>query len=110
MSQISQSKPTDSGAEFASMALMRKWGERKSKGATVAERKEMEKPPVALTDGRRARRTGRDVQMNVKMKPEFREDLFALAEARGIGVAELIERIVCEWKSLGGTADQSVTE
>lgn len=77
-------------------------GTRKTKGATVKSRAEAEKPPVLPTDGRRLRSTGRTQQLNMKVKPAFRSELEALADQRGIGLAEMLERILAEWKALGG--------
>lgn len=77
-------------------------GGRKTKGATVKSRAEAEKPPVLPTDGRRLRATGRTLQLNIKVKPTFRDELTALAEKRDIGLAEMLERVLTEWKRLGG--------
>lgn len=77
-------------------------GSRKTRGVTVAERRAAERQPLPPEDGRRQRRTGRDMQLNMKVKPEFRAELEALARAREIGLAEMLERILAEWKELGG--------
>lgn len=52
-------------------------------------------------DGRRLRATGRTVQFNIKVKPEFRDEIFALAAERGIGMAAILEIILGEWKAKG---------
>jgi hypothetical protein len=77
-------------------------GGRKTKGATVKSRAEAEKPPVLPTDGRRERATGRTLQLNMKVKPAFRDDLVALADKHQIGLAEMLERVLTEWRQLGG--------
>jgi hypothetical protein len=68
------------------------------KGGAADQRHKLEKPPVAKDDGRRAKATGRTKVFNTKLKPEFRDKLFALANERKIGVAELLELIVGEWE------------
>jgi hypothetical protein len=82
--------------------MMAAAGGRKTKGATVASRAEGEKPPVLPTDGRRLRATGRTLQLNVKVKPAFREELLTLASKNGVGIAEMLERILAEWKTQRG--------
>ena len=77
-------------------------GSRKTKGATIRSRAEAEKPPILPTDGRRQRATGRTKQMNMKVKPTYYAELVELADKRGIGLAEMSERILAEWKALGG--------
>ena len=72
---------------------------RKTKGVTAASRGALEKPPLPATDARRLRATGRTEQTNIKMKPEFRKELFKLAAERNVGVAELIEQVFAEWKT-----------
>ena len=75
---------------------------RNTKGVTAASREELEKSPLPATDPRRQRATGRTKQTNIKMKPEFRKELFKLAAERNIGVAELLEQIFKEWKAAKG--------
>ncbi|MFM1815366.1 MAG: hypothetical protein RLZ98_2061 [Pseudomonadota bacterium] len=53
-------------------------------------------------DGRRLRATGRTVQFNLKVKPDFRDEIFALAAERGIGMAAMLEIILQEWKAKAG--------
>ena len=72
------------------------------KGSAADRRRQLEKPPISKDDGRRQRATGRSKVFNTKLKPEFRDELFALAAERNIGVAELLEQIVTEWKALRG--------
>lgn len=81
--------------------MMAAAGGRKTKGATVASRDAGEKPPVLPTDGRRLRATGRTMQLNIKVKPAFRDELVALAARNKVGIAEMLERIVAEWKAKG---------
>ena len=76
-------------------------GGSKPKGA-VAQRKAGERKPVAAGDGRRGQFTGRTAVLNTKLKPEFREKLFALAAERGIGIAALLEQVLEEWESMRG--------
>jgi hypothetical protein len=45
-------------------------------------------------DGRKARSTGRTVKMTLKVKPEFKARLAAMAKARGTGMAEVLELAV----------------
>lgn len=78
---------------------------RKAPGGTVASRDRLEKRPVLPTDGRRKRATGRTLQLNVKVKPSFRAELQALANERDVGLAEMMERILAEWKALGGKGE-----
>ena len=86
----------DTGVKFN---VMDAWGRltgkkpRKTKGVTAASRSELEKPPLPATDPRRKRATGRTKQTNIKMKPDFHDELFRLAAERNIGVAELLEQI-----------------
>jgi hypothetical protein len=44
-----------------------------------------------VPDGRSARRTGRDVKMTLKVRPEFKAKLAAMAAARDTGMAEILE-------------------
>ena len=55
-------------------------------------------------DGRRLRATGRTIQFNIKVKPEFRDEVFRLAAENGVGMAAMLERILAEWKGTGGGA------
>jgi hypothetical protein len=54
---------------------------------------------AAPRDGRAKRRTGRDQQFNLKVTPAFKAEVHALAKARGVGAAELLETILAEWKA-----------
>lgn len=77
-------------------------GVRRPRGGSLAERRVSEKPPLRSDDGRSLRATGRTFQLNLKVTAEFKEELRGMAEARGINMNELLERIVAEWKSPGG--------
>jgi hypothetical protein len=70
----------------------------------VEARRKHERPLPKVGDGRRLRATGRTEQFNIKVKPAWREEIQALARDRDIGMAELLERMLVEWKSLGGKA------
>jgi hypothetical protein len=94
----------DTGVKFDVRSA---WGRltgkpRKTKGVTAASRDALEKPPLPASDPRRQRSTGRTAQTNIKLKPDFREELFSLAAERNIGLAELMEQIVAEWKAERG--------
>ena len=77
---------------------------RKTKGQTVAEKRETEKPAVGKADGRRLRRTGRNTQMNLKVRKEVREEFLALAARRKISMGELLEQLLAERNATGGKA------
>jgi hypothetical protein len=70
----------------------------------IEARRKQEKPVPQKTDGRRLRATGRTEQFNIKTKPAWAAEVAQLASERGIGKAELLERILAEWKALGGKA------
>lgn len=97
---MSADNPDDIAAAWS--RVLAAAGTRKTKGATVRSRAEAEKPPVLPTDGRRLRATGRTKQMNMKVKPSYYDELAELASKRGVGLAEMSERILAEWKALGG--------
>jgi|GEM_PF-7014580 len=63
------------------------------------ERARLEAEPYM--DGRKLRATGRTKQLNIKVKPGFDAELRKLAKAQGVGLAEMLERILAEWKALG---------
>lgn len=60
--------------------------------AAAARRREEERAPVQRRRG--GRRTGRTEQLNLKVRPEFRRRVFALADAAGLLVVEYIEAAV----------------
>ena len=49
---------------------------------------------VPASDGRSLRATGRTVQMNLKVTPEVRARMLALAETRGLLLAEVLEQAI----------------
>ena len=65
---------------------------RRTGGATIEDRKAAEKPVLSPTDGRRLRRTGRDIAVNFKVTPDFKQQLYALAAAEGTSMVEILER------------------
>ena len=65
---------------------------RKTPGASVAERKELERKALAPADARRLRVGVRTVQMNLRVTPEFKEQLYELARNMGLTMTEVIER------------------
>lgn len=72
---------------------------------TPKSKAELEKPPIPIGDRRRKRFTGRTKQLNTKVTPAFDAELRALAKARKIGIAEMLERMLVEWKALGGKGE-----
>ena len=80
-------------AEFdvSAISTLRK-RQRHTGGATIEDRRAAEKPPLSVTDGRRLRRTGRDVPVNFKVRPDFKERLYALAVSEGVAMVEILER------------------
>jgi hypothetical protein len=98
MAALEDEGPGDIVKEFASRA-MRGWASKK-RGASLEARRETDKPVPDKEDGRRRRATGRDLQFNIKVKPEWREEVRRLSEERDIGMAELLENILAEWKAL----------
>ena len=65
---------------------------RKTPGATATERRELEKRGLAPTDARRLRVGVRTVQMNLRVTPEFKEQVYALAREMGLSMTEVLER------------------
>lgn len=103
----------DVAGEFFARA-MKKWAgkgsikddaQRKEAQSRIEARRKHERPLAKATDGRRLRATGRTAQFNIKVKPDWAAEIAAMAGERDIGKAELLERIVAEWKALGGKAD-----
>jgi hypothetical protein len=72
----------------------------KLRGFTAESRHQYEQQGKGkLHDGRSKRRTGRNVQLNLKVRADFKAELLALAAARGVGMAELLETVLAEWKA-----------
>jgi hypothetical protein len=57
-------------------------------------RKAKEKKVQSAVDGRTLRAKGRTVQLNVNVRPEFKEGFTARAAAEGISAADLMERVL----------------
>ena len=64
---------------------------------SAAGRRVAETKPMHHRDGRKLRTTGRTAQMNLKVRPDFRDHIVAVAEADGIMMVELIEAAVEEY-------------
>lgn len=93
-------KTTQAPAELQAVASA--WQRVKAAAGTTAishdwdERARLEAEPYL--DGRSRRATGRNKQLNVKVKAEFDAEVRALAKARKIGLGELLEIVLAEWK------------
>jgi hypothetical protein len=61
-----------------------------------AERKQREKKARSLVDGRTLKAKGRTEQLNIKVRPDVKQALAALAGAEGITITDWLERIVEE--------------
>ena len=61
-----------------------------------AERKQREKKARSLVDGRTLKAKGRTEQLNVKVRPDIKQALTALAEVDGISITDWLERTVEE--------------
>lgn len=69
--------------------------------ATAKGRREKETRIVPYTDRRRLRKTGRTEQMNLKVRPEFKQRLIALAQNADMLLVEYIEQAVEELAKRG---------
>lgn len=78
--------------EGVDMQLMARFGRRP--GTTVRGRRLAETRPAHPVDNRRLRTTGRVAQMNLKVRPDFRDRVFAAAQNEGLLMIELVERAV----------------
>jgi hypothetical protein len=67
-----------------------------------AERKQREKKARSLVDGRTLKAKGRIEQLNVKVRPDIKQALTALAGAEGITITDWLERIVEEKRGAKG--------
>jgi hypothetical protein len=67
-----------------------------------AERKQREKKARSLVDGRTLKAKGRTEQLNIKVRPDIKQALAALAEAEGITITDWLERIVEEKRGMRG--------
>ena len=68
----------------------------------VNARKRREKKIRSAADGRKLAKTGRTDQLNVRVTPEVKDLVVKAAEAEGIFIGDLIERLILD--ALGGSA------
>ncbi len=83
-------------------AMRRLMGNFPAASPEKAERKRREKKARSLVDGRTLRSKGRTAQLNVKVRPDIKETLAAQAAAKGIGITDLLERMVEEMREPKG--------
>lgn len=81
--------------EGEDMAIMARFKPRAAR--TAAGRLANETRMMHEADGRALRATGRTAQMNLKVRPEFRERISALARRNNILMVEFIERAVAAY-------------
>jgi len=67
-----------------------------------AERKQREKKARSLVDGRTLKAKGRTEQLNIKVRPDIKQALAALAKGEGITITDWLERIVEEKRGMRG--------
>jgi predicted HicB family RNase H-like nuclease len=67
---------------------------RRAKAATLDERITQEKRTAAPNDGRRLRAGTRTVQLNVRIDPERKEQIYAYAKARGVSLTDAVENAI----------------
>ena len=80
--------------EGEDMQILERFGKRAAT-ASLAGRRARETRPLAAADRRRiAHGSTKSAQLNLKVRPEFRERVSALALNEGIPMVELIERAV----------------
>lgn len=78
------------------MAIMARFKPRPAHSSATG-RRAAEARPVHHVDGRRARATGRNAQLNLKVRHEFRERVLAVSQHLNMMMVELIERAVEEY-------------
>ncbi len=83
-------------------AMRRLMGNFSPAPAKKAERKQREKKARSLVDGRTLKAKGRTEQLNVKVRPDIKQALTALAGADGITITDWLERIVEEKRGAKG--------
>ena len=83
-------------------AMARLMGDFSLASPKKAERKQREKKARSLVDGRTLKAKGRTEQLNVKVRPDVKQALTALAEADGITITDWLERIVEEKRGVRG--------
>lgn len=76
------------------MTVLNNWQKRRT--ASAQGRREKETRIVPYQDRRRLRKTGRTEQMNLKVRPEFKQRLIALAHNMDLLLIEYIEIAVEE--------------
>ena len=67
-------------------------------GGERAAPKALERPSAKI-DGRRARATGRNQQLNLKISATAKSEFIALAISRGITQGELFELMLTAWRA-----------
>ena len=83
-------------------AMARLMGDFSLASPNKAERKQREKKARSLVDGRTLKAKGRIEQLNVKVRPDIKQALTALAGAEGITITDWLERIVEEKRGMRG--------
>ncbi len=83
-------------------AMCRLMGKFSPASPQKAERTQREKKARALVDGRTLKAKGRTEQLNVKVRPDIKQALTALAGAEGITITDWLERIVVEKRGAKG--------
>lgn len=83
-----------SEADDNDLNVLNDWQKRRT--ATAQGRREKETRIVSYADRRRLRKTGRTEQMNLKVRPEFKQRLIALAQNADMLLIEYIEAAVEE--------------
>jgi hypothetical protein len=91
-----------SDLEGEDMAILARFTKREAT-ATLAGRRMRETRPLQPADRRRLQHgSTKNCQMNLKVRPEFRDRVTALALNEGIPMVELIERAVEAYAQLKG--------
>ena len=91
-----------SDLEGEDMAILARFAKREAT-ATLAGRRMRETRPLQPADRRRLQNgSTKNCQMNLKVRPEFRDRVTALALNEGIPMVELIERAVEAYAQLKG--------
>jgi hypothetical protein len=83
-------------------AMRRLMGNFSPAPAQKAARKQREKKARSLVDGQTLKAKGRTEQLNVKVRPDIKEALTALAGADGIMITDWLELIVEEKRAMRG--------
>ncbi|KUO56047.1 MAG: hypothetical protein APF80_12470 [Alphaproteobacteria bacterium BRH_c36] len=64
----------------------------------ITDRLGREKPPLSRTDGRVLRSKGKSVVVNYRVTPQFKQDLYDLAQAKGLTMTEVLEEALTFYK------------